>query len=106
MLYRLELPTMTLAFKDNHYAATALLPGSVVEVLRPDVDDRFWVVKAFQEELLVFATDLNDRGRPVDRIQEVTTGHTISPANNVEAMCLGVMPAKRNSRVRATRAGG
>jgi hypothetical protein len=65
MVYRLDLPTMTLAFKDNHHAATTLPAGSVVEVTRPDVDDRFLVVKASQEELLVFATDLKDRATPI-----------------------------------------
>jgi hypothetical protein len=77
MLYHLDHPTMTLAFKDNHYAATTLPPGSVVEVIGPDVDDRFVVVRVSQEELLVFATDLNDWGRPVNKSRRATAGRTI-----------------------------
>jgi hypothetical protein len=67
MLYLLDLPIVTLAFRDNHHAATTIPAGSIVEVVRPDVDDRFLLVRVFQEELLIFAADLNDRSTPVSQ---------------------------------------
>jgi hypothetical protein len=64
MLYRLDLPVVTLAFRDNHHAATTIPAGSIVDVVRPDVDDRFLLVRVSEEELLIFAADLNERGTP------------------------------------------
>ena len=78
MLYQVDLPMMTLAFKDNHYAATVLPQRLLVEILRPDFGDRFLVVKVSQEELLVFATDLNDRGRALNQSEDLTTRRKIS----------------------------
>jgi hypothetical protein len=73
MLYRIDLPTMTLAFKNNHHAATTLPEGSVVDVIGPHTDDRFVVVKSSGEELLVFATDMSERGRPIKESRTATS---------------------------------
>jgi hypothetical protein len=56
---------VTLAFKDNHHAATTIPACAIVDVVRPDVDDRFLFVIVSEEELLIFAADLNERGTPV-----------------------------------------
>jgi hypothetical protein len=56
---------MTLAFLDNHHAAVTIPAGSIVDVKGPAADDRFCVVEVGGEELLIFAADLDYRGKPV-----------------------------------------
>jgi hypothetical protein len=60
--YRLNLPMMVLAFRDNHQAAVTIQVGETVEVVGPAEDDRFVVVDIKGEQFLVFASDLKDRG--------------------------------------------
>jgi len=64
MRYQLLLPTMVLAFKDNHQAAVTIQPGTVIDLIGPDAsDDRFVVVKSKDEEFHMFACDLAAHGR-------------------------------------------
>jgi hypothetical protein len=65
MTYRIEIPTLVLAFKDNHQAAVTIPAGQLVEVIGPAEDDRFVVVSVNEEQFHVFASDLADRGRPI-----------------------------------------
>jgi len=53
---------MVLAFRDNHDAATPIPAGAIFEVIGPAADDRFVVVSVRGEELLVFESDLQNRG--------------------------------------------
>jgi hypothetical protein len=64
-VYRVELPMMVLAFKDNHRAAVTMQAGEVFKVVGPAQDDRFVVVDVKGEQFLVFECDLKYRGKPV-----------------------------------------
>jgi len=64
MNYRVTMPLLVLAFKDNHQAAVTISAGKIVEVIGPaEDDDRFVVVKVNEEQFHVFATDLAERTR-------------------------------------------
>jgi len=63
MTYRIDLPTMVLAFKDNHQAAVTIPEGQIIDVIGPPVESRFFVVNVNGEQFHVFASDLADRGK-------------------------------------------
>jgi hypothetical protein len=67
--YLASLPIMVLAFRDNHHAAVTISAGEVFEVIGPAPDDRFTVVKVAGEELLVFESDLKQRGKLIYKEQ-------------------------------------
>jgi hypothetical protein len=68
--YRASLPIMVLAFRDNHHAAVTIPAGEVFEVIGPEPnDDRFIIVKVNGQELLVFESDLKQRGKLVYKEQ-------------------------------------
>jgi hypothetical protein len=52
---------MVLAFKDNQEKAITIEPGESIELIGPDHDDRFVVVRARGEEFLVFESDFSSR---------------------------------------------
>jgi hypothetical protein len=62
MLYRASHSIMVLAFRDNHHAAVAVLPGDILEVIGPAQDDRFLIVSIKGEEFLVFESDIRTKG--------------------------------------------
>ncbi len=63
MRYRVDLPTMVLAFKDNHDAAVTIQSGAIIDVVGPATnDDRFVVVKVEDQEFHMFAIDLREHG--------------------------------------------
>lgn len=64
-VYRVELPMMVLAFKDNHRAAVTMQAGEVFKVVGPAQDDRFVIVDVKGERFLVFECDLKYRGKPI-----------------------------------------
>jgi len=39
--YRIDRPTMVLAFRENHQAAVRIPAGQIVDVICPAEDDRF-----------------------------------------------------------------
>ena len=59
--YRSGLPSMVLAFRDNHFGATKIDAGEVCEVVGPAQDDRFVVVEGSS----VFECDLKARSQHV-----------------------------------------
>jgi hypothetical protein len=63
--YLASLPIMALTFRDNHHAAVTIPAGEIFEVIGPAPDDRFTIVKVQGEELLVFESDLKQRGKLV-----------------------------------------
>jgi hypothetical protein len=63
MTYRIYLPTLALAFRDNHQAAVTIPAGKIVHVIGPAEDNRFVVVSMNGEQFHIFAADLADRGR-------------------------------------------
>ena len=65
--YRVNLPVMALAFRDDHQGAVTIQAGEIFEVVGPAQDDRFVVVDAGGERFLVFDCDLRDRGEPVQK---------------------------------------
>ena len=66
MKYRINLPTMVLASKDNHQAAVTIQAGTNIEVIGPvENDERFLVIKAGNEEFHIFASDLAARAERV-----------------------------------------
>jgi hypothetical protein len=67
MRYRLNKPTMVLAFRDNHQAAVTVQPDRTIEVLGPAEDDRFVVVEIENQQFLMFESDLIERGRPIGK---------------------------------------
>ena len=60
--FRLNLPIMTLAFKDNHHAAVTIQAGEIIEVTGPAQDHRFVVIDVNGKQFLAFGCDLKDRG--------------------------------------------
>jgi len=67
MRYCLSAPTMVLAFKDNHQAAVTVPSDKIITVIGPAEDDRFVVVAVDDEQFLMFASDLKDRGKLVGK---------------------------------------
>jgi len=66
MKHLVVLPTMVLAFKDNHQAAVTLSIGKFIEVIGPAADDdRFLVICTDEGQFHIFASDLSNRTRPV-----------------------------------------
>lgn len=66
MQYRLTLPMMVLAFKDNHQAAVTIPAGTLLEVVGPvEDDDRFLLITTDDGHFHIFASDLADRAKPV-----------------------------------------
>jgi hypothetical protein len=64
MQYRIVLPLMVLAFQDNHYAATTVPKGAVIELIGPVAEDSRFVTVKFNGELFhAFESDLNERAR-------------------------------------------
>lgn len=63
MRYRVNLPIMVLAFRDNHKVALHVSPGEIFEVVGRAEDNRFLVAEVRGERLLVFECDLEDRGQ-------------------------------------------
>lgn len=63
MRYQTHLPTIALAFKDNHQAAITIPAGKMVDLIGGAKDRRFVVVEVDGERLQVFETDLADRCR-------------------------------------------
>jgi hypothetical protein len=61
--YRVSLPMMVLAFRNNHQAAVTIQAGEVLEVVGPAQDDRFVIVNVKGEQFLVFDCDLKERGK-------------------------------------------
>ncbi|HLH44617.1 MAG TPA: hypothetical protein VKV74_16625 [Bryobacteraceae bacterium] len=57
-LYQATLPTMVLAFRDNHDFAVPIAAGEVFEVVGAAQDDRFVIVNVKGQEFLIFAVDL------------------------------------------------
>ena len=64
-VYRVDVPTMVLAFRDNHRAAVTIPAGELFKVVGPAQDDRFVVVDVKGEQFLIFEYDLKYRGKPV-----------------------------------------
>ena len=62
MRCRLSVSLMMLAYRDNHQAATTIPAGRTIDVLGPDRDDRFSVIRVDGEEFLAFGSDLLERG--------------------------------------------
>ena len=64
-VYRVEVPMMVLALRNNHHAAVTIQAGEILEVLGRAEDDRFVVAETGEEKVLVFERDLKARGKPV-----------------------------------------
>ncbi len=73
--FRLNLPIMVLAFRDNRQVAVTIQAGEIFEVLGPAQDDRFVVVEVKGEQFLVFDCDLNDRRKFVPHRNTRTAVH-------------------------------
>jgi hypothetical protein len=69
MTYRIDQPTMVLAFKDNHQAAVTIPAGKIIQVNGPAEDDRFVVVSVDGEQFHVFASDLANHGKKIEAVQ-------------------------------------
>jgi len=61
MRYQTHLPTIALAFRDDHHAAVTIPAGTMMNLIGPAEDDRFVVVEVDGEKLQVFETDLMNR---------------------------------------------
>jgi len=69
MRYRLVLPTMVLAFRDNHQAAVTIQPETIIDIVGPVTnDDRFVIVRTQDQEFHMFASDLAEHGRKVKEV--------------------------------------
>jgi hypothetical protein len=62
LTYRMDLPTLVLAFRDNHRAAITIPAGEIVELIGPAEIDGFVVVSVNDEKFRILARDLVDRG--------------------------------------------
>lgn len=89
MQYRVNLPTMVLASKDNHQAAVTIQAGTNIEVIGPvESDDRFLVIRAGNEEFHIFASDLAARAERVVVREAVREFSEESPAPELNKMPL------------------
>lgn len=61
MRYQTQLPTIALAFKENHQAAITIPEGKMIDLVGRAKDQRFVVVEVDGERLQMFETDLADR---------------------------------------------
>ena len=59
--YQTHLPTIALAFRDDHHAAVTIPAGTMMNLIGPAEDDRFVVVEVDGERFQVFETDLMNR---------------------------------------------
>ena len=69
MRYRVDLPVMVRAFKDNLHAAVKVPAGGMFDVIAPAEDDGFVVVDVKGKQFLVFDSDLKDRRKLVAESQ-------------------------------------
>ena len=67
--YRIELPTMVLAFRDNHQSAVTIPTGQIIEVIGPAEDERFVVVSMGDEQFHIFASDLETRATQIKAVR-------------------------------------
>lgn len=74
--YRLELPVMALALKNNHRGATTIPAGETVKIVGRVKDEGFLVIDINGERFHVFDRDLTDRGRPVQTRKVRAAAHT------------------------------
>ena len=76
LFYRLELPVMALALKNNHRGAITIPAGETVKVVGRVEDAGFVVIDINGERFHVFDCDLTDRGRPVPPSRVRVAAHT------------------------------
>lgn len=62
-VYRSHTPLVALAFRDNHHSAMTIPAHQILHVVGPAEDDRFVTVKVGGEDMMVFESDLLERGR-------------------------------------------
>jgi|GEM_PF-2950982 len=68
MRYRIHLPTMVLASRDNHEAAVTIPAGTIIDVIGSvESDDRFVAIRSGDELFHIFASDLASRA---DRVAD------------------------------------
>ena len=64
--YRLAYTIMALVVRDNHEEAVRIQAGAILEVVGPAQDDRFVIVDAMGQRVLIFKSDLKNRGKLMD----------------------------------------
>ena len=64
MRYQTHLPTIALAYGDNHRVAVTIPAGKMMNVVGQGDDNRFLVVEVDGEQLQVFETDLMNHSSP------------------------------------------
>ena len=74
--FRLNLPIMVLAFRDNHHAAVTIQAGEIFEVVGPAQDDRFVVIDVKGKQFLAFDCDLKARGELISDRKARTKAQT------------------------------
>ena len=74
--YRLDLPVMALALRNNHFGAITIPAGESVQIIDRVEDDRFLVIDVKGERFHVFDCDLTDRGRPIPASRVRAVAHT------------------------------
>ena len=74
--FRLNLPIMVLAFRDNHHAAATIQAGEIIEVAGPAQDNRFVVIDVRGKQFLAFDCDLKDRGELISDRRARTKAQT------------------------------
>ena len=79
--YRLELPVMALALKNDHHGAVMIPAGETVKIIGRVEDDRFVVIDINGERFHVFDCDLTDRGKPIPATR-VRAAHTAGVWSN------------------------
>lgn len=60
--FRLSLPIMVLAFRDNHHAAVTIQAGEIIEVAGLAEDNRLVMIDVKGKQFLAFDCDLKARG--------------------------------------------
>jgi hypothetical protein len=66
-----DLPMLGLDVKDNHLTAVAIPAGQTVEVIGRPKGSRLVIVSVNDEQLVVFASDLANRGVKIKSIGKV-----------------------------------
>jgi len=74
--FRLALPIMVLAFRDNRHAAVTIPAGEIIEVAGPAQDNRFVVIDIKGKQFLAFDCDLKDRGELISDRRARTKAQT------------------------------
>jgi plasmid maintenance system killer protein len=59
---------MVLAFLDNHDDALPIPAGGTFELVGPDHDDRFLVIRVNGQEFLIFQSDLAERATQLEPV--------------------------------------